>query len=188
MPRIPSHTIGIDDAPFQRGQSEPVPVVGAVFAGLRLEGVLSAAVTRDGDDATGVLAQMIGGCRFRPQLQVVLLQGIALAGFNVVDIHALAQASGLAVVTVARRRPDLDSIRRALLERVPAGARKWQLIQAAGPMEPAGGVYLQRAGIDRPTAAALVGQLAVHSRLPEPVRTAHLIAGGLATGESRHRA
>jgi len=30
--------------------------------------------------------------------------------------------------------------------------------------------------------------LAVHGKLPEPLRSAHIIAGGIATGESRHRA
>ncbi|MGA7802900.1 MAG: DUF99 family protein, partial [Gammaproteobacteria bacterium] len=55
------------------------------------------------------------------------------------------------------------------------------------PMEAAAGVYVQRVGISLPAAQALVRRLAVNSALPEPLRTAHLIAGGLVTGESRHR-
>jgi uncharacterized protein len=89
---------------------------------------------------------------------------------------------------VARKAPDLKAIRRALLTRVPGGARKWTLIERAGPMERLAGVYVQRVGIEREAAAALIRRLAVNGALPEPVRTAHLIAGGVVTGESRHRA
>jgi endonuclease V-like protein UPF0215 family len=92
------------------------------------------------------------------------------------------------VIVVARRQPDMAAIRRALLGRVPGGARKLALIERAGPMEACAGVYVQRAGITLERAAALLRRLAVHGKLPEPLRTAHLIAGGVATGESRHRA
>ena len=142
---------------------------------------------RDGANATRVLADMVNRSRFRAQLQVIMLQGIALAGFNVVDVHGLHEATGLPVLVVSRRRPALDAIRRALLAHVPGGARKWRLIERAGPMEPIKGVYVQRAGLDPSEAQALLERFAVHSAVPEPLRTAHLIAGGIARGESRQR-
>ena len=55
------------------------------------------------------------------------MQGIAFAGFNVVDVHTLHCALGLPVLVVARRRPDLAAIRRALVNHVRGGARKWRL-------------------------------------------------------------
>ena len=163
-------------------------VVGAVFAGLRLQGVLSARVRRDGVNATRVLAGLVTSSRFAPQLQLVLLQGIALAGFNVVDVAQLHERLGIAVLVVARRAPRLDRIREALLERVPGGRRKWRLIERLGPMEPAAGVFVQRAGLSLADAERVVRRLAVNGRVPEPLRTAHLIAGGLGTGHSRGRA
>lgn len=181
------HAVGFDDAPFQRDHRGDVPVVGAIYSGARLDGVLSAAVRRDGANATAVLEELVRGSRFRRHLQLVMLQGIALAGFNVVDIHRLHEALGLPVLVVSRRCPDLQAIRHALLDRVRGGARKWKLIERAGPMEPLGGVYVQRAGLDPSEAQALLARFAVHSAIPEPLRTAHLIAGGLACGESRHR-
>ncbi|WP_437320391.1 DUF99 family protein [Sorangium sp. So ce385] len=183
-----SHVIGVDDAPFARDHRGDVPVVGAVFAGLRLEGVLSTRARRDGRNATPAIAAMIRGSRFYAQAQVVLLQGIAVAGFNVVDIAALRDALALPVVVVARRLPNLDAIRDALLSRVRGGRRKWALIERAGPMEPVGGVYVQRAGLSLEDTTALLARLSVHGNLPEPLRAAHLIAGGLTTGESRGRA
>jgi endonuclease V-like protein UPF0215 family len=182
-----SHAVGFDDAPFERAHRGDVLVVGAVYSGARLDGVLSAAVRRDGANATRVLGELVNRSRFREHLQLVMLQGIALAGFNVVDIHCLHEAVGLPVLVVSRRRPDLDAIRRALLGRVSGGARKWKLIEHAGPMEPIGGVYVQRAGLGSSEAQTLLARFAIHGAVPEPLRTAHLIAGGLASGESRHR-
>jgi endonuclease V-like protein UPF0215 family len=183
-----SHVVGFDDAPFERHHRGDVLIVGAVYAGARLEGVLSGKVRRDGINSTAVLTDLVGGSRFYPQLQAVLLQGIAFAGFNVVDIHRLRETLDRPVLVVCRRRPDLDKIREALLHHVPGGLRKWRLIEQAGPMEPLAGVYVQRAGLSPATAEALLADFARHGRLPEPLRTAHLIAGGIARGESRHRA
>lgn len=183
-----SHVVGVDDAPFPRRHRGDVLLVGAVFAGPRLEGVLSSKVRRDGANATRRVADMVLGSRFAPQLQAVLLQGIAFAGFNVVDIHDLNERLGLPVLVVARKEPDLKAIRRALLTRVSGGERKWRLIERAGPMEPVGGLWVQRAGLGLRQSAALLQRHARHGQLPEPLRTAHLIAGGVTEGESRHRA
>ncbi|MEJ2480571.1 MAG: DUF99 family protein [Acidihalobacter sp.] len=182
-----THVVGFDDAPFARSHRGDVLVVGTVFAATRLEGVVSTRVRRDGVNATRKLVDCLRSSRFMPQLQAVLLQGIAFAGFNVVDLHRLHAETGLPVLAVARRAPDLDAIRRALLERVPGGVRKWRLIERAGPMEPLAGLYVQRCGLGTSQAEALLGGLQVNGRMPEPLRTAHLMAGGVATGESRHR-
>lgn len=182
-----SHVIGFDDAPFARSHRGDVLVVGAVFAGRRLEGVLSTQVRRDGANAAARLAACIGACRFRPQLHAILLQGIAFAGFNVVDLAALHRATGLPALVVARHEPDLARIRIALDRSVPGGRRKWRLIEAAGPMEPLAGVYVQRQGLSRSEAERLLTGLQLHGRMPEPLRVAHLIAGGVTRGESRHR-
>lgn len=188
MSRRLSHVVGFDDAPFERAHRGDVMVVGAVYAAARLEGVLATRVRRDGANATRALAECVRGSRFRAQLHAVLLQGIAFAGFNVVDLAALHERLALPVLVVARRKPDLAKIRRALLEHVPGGARKWRLIERAGPMEPAAGVWVQRAGLSPGEARSLVRRFALNGRLPEPLRTAHLIAGAIARGESRHRA
>ena len=182
------HAIGFDDVPFPRESSTPVQVVGAVFARHRLDGVVSGHVQRDGADATATLIRLVACSRFYPQLQLVFLQGAALAGFNVVDPVLLYHALGLPVLVVARRAPDRERIRRALLEKVPGGARKWAILARLGPMEPVAGVYVQRAGLTRVQAEAALRQWTLHGKIPEPLRAAHLIAGGVGEGHSRGRA
>lgn len=188
MPRCVSHVIAFDDAPFERSHRGDVLVVGTVFAGGRLDGVLSGRLRRDGANATRVLDDIVRRSRFFPQIHAVLLQGITFAGFNVVDLPALHAMLGVPVLVVLRRRPDFDTIRRALLDRVRGGARKWRLIESAGPVEAVGPLFVQRAGISLRDAADLVDGLRLHSLVPEPLRVAHLIAGGVTRGESSGRA
>ena len=183
-----SHVVGFDDAPFEHGYRGDVLVVGAVFAGNRLDGVISTKVRRDGANAAQRLIDCITDSKYFDQLQAVLLQGIAFAGFNVVDLQWLHQATRLPVLVVVRSLPDFVAIRQALLQKVPGGARKWRLIEAAGPMEPMDALFVQRRGIAPEDAATLLASLQLNSQLPEPLRVAHMIAGGVTTGESRHRA
>jgi len=183
-----SHVIGFDDAPFPPHHRGDVLLVGAVYSGRRLEGVVSGKVRRDGINATRTIVRLVAGSHYREHLQAVLLQGITFAGFNVVDLAALHESLQLPVITVSRRQPDMAAIHTALLQHVPGGQRKWRLIEKAGPIEAAAGVYVQRAGISLGDAEALIQRFAFNSNLPEPLRSAHLIAGGIAQGESRHRA
>jgi endonuclease V-like protein UPF0215 family len=187
VPMMQPHLVGFDDGPFAPEHRGDVPLIGAVCCGTRLDGVLRGRVQRDGRNDTRAIVELVQASRFRAHLQGVLLQGIALAGFNVIDLGAVQQALGLPVLAICRREPDLPAVRRALLERVPGGAAKWRLIQRAGAPQPPAGVWVQRAGLDPESAAALIRALAVHSRIPEPLRYAHLIATAWGRGTSRQR-
>jgi endonuclease V-like protein UPF0215 family len=182
-----SNIIGFDDAPFSHDYVGKVNVVGAVFTGLQLTGVVIGEVEKDGADAAEKLARLVAGSRFAEHVQLVMLQGIALAGFNVVDVYYLHRQLGLPVLVVARKLPNMASIHKALVTQVREGEQKWALIDKLGPMEPAGQVYVQRVGLTITEATQVVDRFAVYSHLPEPLRTAHLIAGAVAGGQSRGR-
>jgi len=185
------NTIGFDDAPFERSHRGDVTVVGVVCSRVRIDGIVTTRVRRDGSNSTDRLAECVETSGFRKHLHAVLLQGIAVAGFNVVDIHTLADRLALPVLAVARRKPRLALIRAALLDGdppVPGGPDKWDLIERAGPMEQLGPVWVQRAGLDMELARTILERTTTHGNLPEPLRIAHLIAGGITTGRSRGRA
>ncbi len=183
-----SSIIGFDDAPFPAGYVGNVKVVGTVYAGLRLDGVLVGEVEKDGLDAAEKLVTVVRQSKFAPNLHLIMLQGIALAGFNVVDVFALHEQLDLPVLVVSRRLPDMAAIKDALLTKVRGGQEKWAMIERLGPMEPSGLVYVQRVGLTLDQAAAVVKRLAVEGSMPEPLRVAHLIAGAIAEGQSRGRA
>ena len=208
------NTIGFDDGPFERHHRGDVLLVGAVCSRTRLDGVVAGRVRRDGVDSTVRMIELVKGSQFAGHIRAVMLQGIAVAGFNVVDVRRLSEELSLPVLVVMRRPPDLREVRRALFSDAPAirapvrGApRKWRLIENAGPIEPLGAshratrragptglrsglprLWIQKVGMSLETARALVLATTLHGNVPEPLRLAHLIAGGIATGRSRGRA
>jgi endonuclease V-like protein UPF0215 family len=183
-----TNVIGFDDAPFPKLHRGDVLLVGVVCAKTRLDGVLSSRVRRDGRNSTTRMITLIEKSQFKGNIRAVLLQGIAVAGFNVVDVHELHRRLHVPIVVVARRAPDYESIRRALFARVPGAKRKWSLIESVGKPEPLGSIYVQRIGINRSDALDLLRATTLHGNLPEALRLAHLIAGGVTTGVSRGRA
>lgn len=214
------NVIGFDDGPFDREHRGDVLLVGAMCSGTRLDGVVAGRIRRDGADAARRMVQVLRASQFGESVQAVMLQGIAVGGFNVVDIHGLAKALDVPVLVVVRRAPDMAAVRSALFSgapnsrpRVPGAARKWKLIEAAGSLEAlgasrrsqkthakAGGgptgiattaprLWIQRAGgLSLEEARRLVAATTLHGNIPEPLRLAHLIAGGVTTGRSRGRA
>jgi len=209
------NVIGFDDGPFPREHRGDVLLVGAVCSGTRLDGVVSGWVRRDGADATRKMVELVEKSQFGEHVQCVMLQGIAVGGFNVVDIHGLSRALDVPVLVVVRRPPDMASVRRALFgtdrassterPRVPGAARKWKLIEQAGPLEelgpsrrslkrisgittPSPRLWIQRVGLTLEEARRIVNATTLHGNIPEPLRLAHLIAGGITTGRSRGRA
>lgn len=182
-----SNVVGFDDAPFSRDHRGNVAVVGTVYAGPRFDGVLIGAVEKDGSDAADRLAALVRTSKFCGHIRLILLQGITCAGFNVVDVFALHEKTGLPVLVVARKAPDMAAVQEALLSHIPEGKAKWAVLERLGPMEPVNQVFIQRVGITREQAAAVLDQFAIYSHIPEPLRTAHLIAGAMALGQSNGR-
>ncbi len=193
--------LGIDDCPFQPGD-KTVKIIGTFFRGGQwLDGVCSTEVEVDGDDATYRVLEMLKRSKFTPQLQAILLDGIAFGGFNVVNIESLAKNSGIPVIAVVRHMPDFGNLERTL-KKLGMG-KKYKLMEKAGvPREvkvrgdaektgekrPEGSVYIQAAGISFAEAVKIIKLSCTRSYLPEPLRAAHLIAAGVTKGESKGRA
>src|SRR5512138_3040614 len=179
--------IGYDDAPYARASRGDVALAGVVCAGTRFEGLVWGRVRRDGWNATDEVVRLLAGGKFLPQLHLVLLDGIAFGGFNVVDLAALAARLGRPCVAVMRRAPDLAAVERAL-RRLPRPERRLELLRRAGPVHHLAGFTFQVRGAEpEPTARALA-RLTDRGRVPEPLRLAHLVGAAVRTGESGRRA
>jgi endonuclease V-like protein UPF0215 family len=179
--------LGIDDSPF-KFKDEHALVVGAlVRVPGYLEGVMRTEVTVDGLDAVSRIADMIGRSRYREQIQAVMLDGITLAGFNVVDIEELNRVTGLPVVTVTRDKPDLDKMRDALKKYFADWENRYRAITSRELRKVKtehNPVYVSSAGGDARELDALVIASTVRGNIPEPIRMAHLIASAFVCGES----
>lgn len=182
---VPTNVIGFDDAPFAHDDRGDIRIVGVVCARTRMDGLVSGFVRRDGRNSTTRMIELIRASQFREHVRCVLLQGIAVAGFNVVDVHALSEELGVPAVVVTRSQPRMARVKAALFDRTTGAARKWRLIERAGELEAANDVWIQRVGIERSDAISMLRATTLHGHIPEPLRLAHLIAGGVTTGVSR---
>ena len=186
-----SRFLGIDDAPF-RFSDESVPVVGVVVqAPSYIEGVLTTLAEVDGHDATDRITAMVRGSRYRAGLAMVMVDGTAVGGFNVIDVDALHAAVDRPVVTVTRKKPDLAAIEAALHRRFDDWAERLRAItrhRVEALRTRHGTVWVTFVGATRTQVQEALVLTTVRGVVPEPLRVAHLIAAGIMRGESRGRA
>ena len=179
--------IGIDDAPFNKFGKGNVLIVGTVFRGGQwIDGILSTKASIDGNNATKKIAEMVNKCKFRPQLQCIFLDGIAVGGFYIIDIRELSKKTKLPVIVIIRKKPDIKEIKKILTRLNKKD--KIKLIEKAGSVVPAGKIYVQLTGLSIEKAKEILKITCTRSLIPEPIRIAHLIASGITFGESRGKA
>jgi endonuclease V-like protein UPF0215 family len=179
--------LGIDDAPFDKFKDKSTLVIGTLFrGGSYLDGLMSTKVRIDGNNATKKIAEMINKSKFKPQIQLTILDGIAVAGFNVIDIMELHRLTKIPVIVVMRSYPDLEKIFKTL--RHLKMDKKITIIGKAGKIDKVGEIYVQHIGISIEDVKEVMKLASTRSLLPEPIRVAHIIASGIKSGESRGRA
>ncbi len=181
----------MDDSAFSFDEQEVVVVGAVVRLPNYLEGVLKTTVEVDGTDATDRLVEMIGGSRYGENLAAIFIDGIALGGFNVIDIEALNSNLRTPIVTVTRDRPDLGSMKTALKAKFQDWEGRFELISKTELHEvetehkP---LFVQIVGEDLKIIKDMIAKSTVLGVLPEPIRMAHLSATAIKTGESHGRA
>ena len=186
--------IGFDDAPFVRPllrssvqERSPVNVAGVVCAGTRFEGMVWGEIQQDGWDATETLAQLLLHGKFLAQLHLVLIDGISMGGFNIIDLPQLAARLCRPCVAVMRRPPDLAAIEQAL-HHLPDAAERLDRIRRAGAIYAHPPFYFQVCGATPEATAEALIRLTDRGHVPEALRLAHLIAAAIVKGESGRQA
>lgn len=185
--------IGFDDAPFIRhargnvaiaSGTELCPISGVVCALTRFEGMVWGHVEQDGWDATDVILRLLVGRKFLPQLHVLLLDGIAFGGFNIVDLPKLSeQLNNLPCVAVMRRMPKLAAIEQAIY-RLPQPEQRLQLLRRAGTIHAHPPFFFQVYGANPNVMLSVLKRLTDCGNVPEALRLAHLIGAAVVKGES----
>jgi endonuclease V-like protein UPF0215 family len=177
--------VGVDDGVFTPHVKGLVPVVGVVFrGGYWLDGVMHTTVEVDGFDATEKIASMIINSRHHKQLRVIMLNGITLGGFNVVNIKRLNAETRLPVIAVTREKPDYEEIHEAL-KNLPRCGERWKVIRNTAEMlevftrSEDEKVFIQISGILEEDARKIVRLTSTRSSIPEALRVAHLVASGI---------
>ncbi len=177
--RIAAITTGPIKRTGRPAKSLLVCVIGTTHG---IEGVLSEHITVDGADATQKIIKMMKGSRFGEQVRLIALNGIALAGLNLVDVEKLEKGLKVKVAIITRGRPRPGLLRRALKlqERgKEALKKKVHLLGKQRKARRIAGFYAEAELGDH--AEELVRACV------DLIRVSHLVSSGIARGESRGR-
>ncbi|UCE14479.1 MAG: DUF99 family protein [Candidatus Heimdallarchaeota archaeon] len=173
--------IGIDDGGFDRFSKEEmsIPVFGVIMKGAAyVDGIVQSQLKRDDPLATSIISEMIMSSDHKNQLQAILLQGITIAGFGVIDIVKLYEKTGIPVIVVLRKFPNFPKIKAALEKTFPEDQERWQSIERAGkPLKAQEDplIFLQVMGIHPKDAFLLIKKSTAVGTIPEALRIAHFI-------------
>ncbi len=180
--------IGIDDAPFEFEDDDVLVVGSIVRAPNYLEGILSTRVKVDGLDATDKLIQMVSSSRFAEQPYMVMTDGAALGGFNLIDLEKLWEETGIPAVSISRDEPDFVKIKKAMKKHLPDWKKKFNKISSGNiyklenEYKP---IFIQVEGTDIQEAERIIKLFTIRGRIPEPIRMSHIVASGIVRGESK---
>lgn len=174
--------LGIACSSFDRLKDSTVPLYGVVYRGAALfEGAMKTTLTVDGEDATKKIETMIKQSAHFEQIKMIMTRGITIAGFNYIDIKQLNKETGLPVITVVDREPDLKKIKSAI-QNVSNWEFRYNIIRNSGTIskiktsaeeEP---VYVQSIGIRDEELDSFLKKITIVGRIPEPIRVAKLLA------------
>ena len=129
-------------------------------------------MSKDGNDATEVPSTLLRQSKFYSQIHAILTNGIAMGGFNIIDLPALPHSLQRPCITVMRKHPDTATIDKALKN------LSYQHNH----------FYYQIAHCHLETAAQVLERVTDRGYVPEALRLAHLIGAGVMTGQSSNRA
>ncbi len=177
-------TLAVASAPVKGKRS--TLAIGVVQKEYSVEGVLSTRIEVDGDDASAKIAKMLSRSRFAQQVKIIALDGAAIAGLNIVDPDYLKGRLGVHLLFITRHKPRSSALKRAIIafgkEKGKSIAHK---LKAHSELNSLYGFFFEGFYIVTDLSeshAKLVAESAISA-----LRLAHIIARGVATGESKGR-
>ncbi len=171
--------------PIRRGRPHARALLVCIVGNSKgVEGVLSTYVEVDGADSTKRIAGMMAKSRFMDQVRVIALNGIAVAGLNIVDVNGLGKRLGAEILIVTRHRP-----RSALLSESVRKFADAAGVDASGKLKiiAAQGRYRRTAGFYAWSSFSWKETELIVPYAAKLLRLSHMIASGVSVGESRGR-
>jgi hypothetical protein len=184
--------IGFDDSFRVSGSISEVKggeavIVGCITAGTEPEGFMFTTIGIDGIDSTEKISSMLKRSKFKNQIRCIFLSGLTFGGFNTVNISRLNKETGIPVIVVMRKKPDLEAIKDAL-EKISEREERVKAIRDAGEVLKLGNLFVQLKGCSIGDAELYLELSTKKGNMPEPLRLAHMVATAIVHGESRGKA
>jgi len=184
-------TLGVEDGSFpvnrERKLGFKTLLIAAFLRELQVRDVKLGEITVDGTDATDVILRIVASLKTKPD--AVLLAGISYAGFNLIDPFRLQEEANLATITVTAEKPNNREVQTALQEHFPDWKMRWSVYKRLRNFQPLQAnlkenpVFMETVRLTSREGGRILKRLTKIGRMPEPIRTARMIARGL-TSES----
>jgi len=175
--------LGVDDAPHHRSSNSTL-LTGVVYRGTEfIEDVRFEEVEVDGYDATERIVDIYDSCNNPGQIAAVVVDGVSVAGFNVVDIEAVASELEKPVIASTPNQPDRQKLRDTMERTGNQDPALNRLPEFSSLEVEDGTLYFQASGCSELEAEKVLRSELIHGLTPEPVRAAHMIGRGLGDAE-----
>ncbi|MEM0156199.1 MAG: DUF99 family protein [Thermoplasmataceae archaeon] len=172
--------VGIDDGSFMKGRDKNCMIAGVLIrADSLVESVSIRPIEVDGLDSTETIIEIVNG-DFKRNASIIMAYGVTFGGFNVADLFRIFNATGIPVISITRKRPDLEAIADAIEKTQDNWRQKIDVMQRYSPEElylPNRSVlFINRAGTEQRSAMVYIKKLTRTGNIPEPLRLANMIA------------
>ena len=157
----------------------------------RIDGFSSEKITLDGDDSTSSIIKL---CKRFPakNITAILLNGVTFGGMNIADLDEVARATGTPVISVAKKRPSIQSMYRVIDLHHGSSDTKRSLLEKLKPIgiKLANGksIYVNLSGTTIEQTAEVRSKQGILNSVPEAIRVSHLIGSAMRYGISKGRA
>ncbi|MDI6691080.1 MAG: DUF99 family protein [Candidatus Bathyarchaeota archaeon] len=173
--------VGVEDGSFQKGVTRETFLAMVLLKQASIENVKVTKITVDGLNATKKLADTLKEWKF----DAIMLAGVSFAGFNLIDPTIIYEKFKKPVIVISRTKPNNRAVKRALKRHFEDWETRWKVFKKLGPIykivtrNSAAPLYIETVGANVKWASNIIRSLCFCGRVPEPLRTARLIARGL---------
>ncbi|MFP4217964.1 MAG: DUF99 family protein [Salinarchaeum sp.] len=174
--------LGIAES-FTHGDNESTLAGAVVRADRVVDGIATDTCTVGGTDVTAAIVRLYRRLD-REDIRYVILAGVALAWYNIVDLEAVAAETDRPVIAVTfEASQGLESALQAAFEgeRLADRLKRYRQLPARQPLDLNDEtVYARSVELDEPETQRVLAAYTPEGGRPEPVRVARLVARGAA--------
>ncbi|MCH8860292.1 MAG: DUF99 family protein [Thaumarchaeota archaeon] len=152
-----------------------------------IDGFVFGKATLEGDDATETILSMYKKLN-RPDISYLLISGIIIAMYNIIDLKKISQSLGLPVIGVTYQ--DSEGIEEAIRHHFPdsheSKLKEYQELEKRDKitLHTSYDIYIRKEGCTLSDVKHLLDELTLQGSFPEPLRVAQLLAKTLLSTNS----
>ena len=152
-----------------------------------IDGFVFGKTTLEGDDATETILSMYKKLN-RPDISYLLISGIIIAMYNIIDLKKISQSLGLPVIGVTYQ--DSEGIEEAIRHHFPnsyeSKLKEYQELENRDKitLHTSYDIYIRKEGCTLSDVKHLLDELTLQGSFPEPLRVAQLLAKTLLSNNS----